>query len=354
MGNVIDYITWRGDLSFSQDGFNEVDNLILSSISYVAFEKVLGRDLHGEMSLKELASYIGNEEPDYDKCIAEGVGLKILKEAGNSQRFCNVVVSKYCTLYNKDKDLQFAAAEFVLTDEESYVAYRGTDNTIAGWKEDCLMAVLETEAEKEAVNYLNYVASGSSRKLYIGGHSKGAHLAVYASARCYDSVRERIEYAFSNDGPGFTAQFVDSEDATRIIPKIYRIIPEESVVGMLMIPLGEPHVIKSGSKRLKQHDLLNWTVSGNRFVRAGKLKSNAIKTDRSIKHWAEDFDEEQKINLINDLFAVLEASGVDTISEIQSNLMKTFPQMKKRLNELTPETKEKITSILKVMFKWKE
>lgn len=354
MGNVIDYISWRGDLEFSQDEFNEVDNLIMSSIAYVSFEKLIKRDVTRDMTISEYGEYIDDEEPAYDKCIAEGVGLKILKAAAGSKRFGNVVISKYCSLYNKDKDLQFAAAEFILNENESYIAFRGTDNTIAGWKEDCLMAVLETEAEKEAVSYLNYVASGNGRKLYIGGHSKGAHLAVYAASRCYDLVWERIVYAFSNDGPGFTTQFVESEYAKKVEPKIYRIIPEESVVGMLLQPLGEPNVIKSSSRSIKQHDLLNWNVMGHRFVRAGKLKSNAVKADRNIKRLTEGLEEEEKISLINDLFAVLEAAEVDTLSELQNNIIKTIPLMKKRMNTLSPETKDRITDILKLLVKWKE
>lgn len=354
MGNVIDYIAWRGDLDFNQDPFNEVDNLILSSISYVEFEKVLKRDLLRDISISELGGYLSDKEPEYDKCIAEGVGLRLLKAASESNRYRNVIVSKYCSLYNKEKDLQFAATEFIISDSESYIAYRGTDKTIAGWKEDCLMAVMETEAEKEAYNYLNYVASGSQRSLYIGGHSKGAHLAVYAAAKSFESVRDRIKQVYSNDGPGFTAQFVESEYAKNIEPKVCRIIPDESVVGMLMMPIGEANVIKSSSKSIKQHDLLNWSIQGNRFVRAGKLKSNAVKTDRNIKRWSEGLDEQQKVILINDLFAVLEAAEVETISDIQNNPFKTLPLMRKKLNNLSPETRGIITEILKIMVKWKE
>ena len=127
---------------------------------------------------------------------------------------------------------------------------------------------------------------------------KGAHLAIYAAAMVYDEVRDRINIAFSNDGPGFTSQFIETESAKKVLPKVYRIIPEESVVGMLMLPLGEPNVIKSSSRSIKQHDLLNWTVSGHRFVRAGKLKSNAVKADRNIKRWAEGLEEQDKINMI--------------------------------------------------------
>lgn len=34
MGNIMDYIEWRGDLPFTQSEFNDVDNLILACFSY--------------------------------------------------------------------------------------------------------------------------------------------------------------------------------------------------------------------------------------------------------------------------------------------------------------------------------
>ena len=36
---VFDYLRWRGDLTFAQDGFNEVDNLVLCIIAYLNFRR---------------------------------------------------------------------------------------------------------------------------------------------------------------------------------------------------------------------------------------------------------------------------------------------------------------------------
>ena len=35
MGNILDYLDWRGDLTFEQSPFNEVDNLILACFYYL-------------------------------------------------------------------------------------------------------------------------------------------------------------------------------------------------------------------------------------------------------------------------------------------------------------------------------
>ena len=41
MGGIEDYIKWRGDLTFEQSAFNEVDNLVLSQIAYVDFKNII-------------------------------------------------------------------------------------------------------------------------------------------------------------------------------------------------------------------------------------------------------------------------------------------------------------------------
>ena len=44
MGNIFDYLLWRGDLDFNNSPFNEIDNLICSRISYFPMENVLNKN----------------------------------------------------------------------------------------------------------------------------------------------------------------------------------------------------------------------------------------------------------------------------------------------------------------------
>ena len=41
MSNFLDYLAWRGDLTFEKDPFNSIDALILSTLSYVDFKDVV-------------------------------------------------------------------------------------------------------------------------------------------------------------------------------------------------------------------------------------------------------------------------------------------------------------------------
>lgn len=54
MGNIMDYISWRGDLSFEQSQFNEVDNLILACFSYVNLDGISAVTKQKGIGLKKL------------------------------------------------------------------------------------------------------------------------------------------------------------------------------------------------------------------------------------------------------------------------------------------------------------
>ena len=51
----MDYLKWRGDLTFSQDAFNEVDNLLLSYVAYVNLEELSVGAGEEQVTLEELS-----------------------------------------------------------------------------------------------------------------------------------------------------------------------------------------------------------------------------------------------------------------------------------------------------------
>ena len=54
MANINEYLDWRGDVPFSLDPFNDVDNLILSELAYTDFEGIVPPLGSGEsISLRE-------------------------------------------------------------------------------------------------------------------------------------------------------------------------------------------------------------------------------------------------------------------------------------------------------------
>lgn len=353
MGNIRDYIRWRGDLSFGQSGFNEVDNLILSVFAYIDLDGIEEATCGEGIGLSELSEKFmaihTEEELAADKSFLAPVPY-MMQEMAESRRFGNCVVRNYVNEIITEEEQQFAAMEIVLEDGSIYVAFRGTDDTIVGWKEDFNLSNGVVPAQHRAAEYLERVGKDSAHMLRVGGHSKGGNLAVYAAVKCGRETADHILEVYSNDGPGFPRDFTEQERLGGILPRIRRIIPEASIVGMLLEHEKEPVIIKSSQKGILQHDGFSWEVQGPSFIRAEGLDRRASELDVILHKWIDDMDAGQRAGLIEDLFSVLEASGAENVSEIPQGGMKSFKAMLRRLEKFPPESRTMIQELMNAFF----
>lgn len=336
MGTLEDYIKWRGDLTFSQDGFNTIDNLVLSCISYVEMDDIFTASSPKEMTLQEISDiYFKKVFPK--KSFRDGSILKdapiTLKAISKTGRYKNIKVRNYVSKNDVKKTLQFAAMEFVLPDDTSYIAYRGTDDSIVGWKEDFRLATSEVEAEKEAVKYLNTVAKDSSGKLRVGGHSKGGHLALYAVAKCNQAVRDRVKNIYSNDGPGFMKKVAQSKAIKDVTPRLVSIVPEDTVVGLLMEPVGKFIVVKSKATALAQHNLATWCIEGKKLVTTKEVSKTAKLIDATLKENISKMSPKELDEFVDNLFAIFEATGALTLTELKNSGLKGLQALSKKALE---------------------
>ena len=128
----------------------------------------------------------------------------MFEQAAKTNRFGSIELHDYINSVDTKTQTQFGAITFSLDKNNHYVAFRGTDNTIVGWKEDLNLAVQqEVPAQKRATSYLSDIASKYSGKLIVGGHSKGGNLALYSVFKAEKSIKDRIEKRVGFDGPGF-------------------------------------------------------------------------------------------------------------------------------------------------------
>ena len=199
-----------------------------------------------------------------------------------------------------EAEQQFAAMEIVLEDGTSYVSFRGTDDTIIGWKEDFNLSTGVVPAQKRAIEYLQKISEHTDGMLRVGGHSKGGNLAIYGSVMC-KSAHEKILEIYSNDGPGFSREFKELPETKEMMPKIIRIIPEYSIIGTLLEHEKEPVIVASSSKGLLQHDAFSWEVQGPALVRRDSLNKTALRFIEILHKWIDGMDMEQKRLLIEDL-----------------------------------------------------
>lgn len=260
MGNVMSYLKWRGDLDFKERAFGEVDNLVLSILAYV--------DLDGIVPEEGVISLCEAEEKYWIKHQINEIKEKNSSEElfglmAESRRFCHALLSDYRE--DSGDSLQFAALQIHLDDGTKYIAFRGTDDSIAGWREDFATSYQVTKAQELAVQYLNRCITESSSVYRIGGHSKGGNLAVYAAMQCPEEKQKAIQKIYNNDGPGICPELMNEEGFERIRRRIVRYIPEFSVIGKLFETELETHVVGSSAEGILQHDAATWTVEGDVF-----------------------------------------------------------------------------------------
>ncbi len=350
MGNMLDYLDWRGDLTLEREPFCEVDGLLLSYLAYVRMDGIAPKPGEPEMPLKDISETFFRvhleEQLKKEKSLMR-LAWKAMPKLVQSERFGNSKIRNYVNYISQEKEVQFSAMEILLDDGTSFVAYRGTDDTIVGWKEDFEMMTGAVLAQTVAVKYLNHVGSEENRLLRVGGHSKGGNLAVYASAKCEESIQKRILQIYDNDAPGFCQEFLDGQEFMSIAPRIVRVIPEHSIIGLLYLHKVEPLVVKSSQKASQQHDSLTWEVQGNHFVRADEVNPASLVFDKTLKDWMGEIEESRKGVFIDDFFSVLQVPGVETLTELQNGGLRSLKLILSRMEDLRPESKKIIQQLLK-------
>lgn len=345
---LLDYLKWRNDVPLSVSPFNEVDNVILSYLSYIDFRD-LREDWNGFFDLKELFQDFCEkhslEEIQTTGEFTERAPL-LLQEMMAGERFSATKVGYYAEDFDKDKVKQFAALVFLLPDGRNYISFRGTDKTITGWKEDFLMSCQsETAGAKEAVAYFKKIAPVLEGELILGGHSKGGNFAMYAAAFCEAEHKERIMQVYNNDGPGFREEVIQSPEFQELLPKIITIAPQSSIIGQLLSNPAKQHVIHSTAKGILQHDAMTWEAEKDRLV-SSELDELSHYAKTTLGSWLESMDDETRESLCTTAFSLIDSTNSETFIEFSGNLMKNMETIWKEMGKLPEEKKKEIMDAL--------
>ena len=316
MANIFDYLTWRGDLTFSQDPPNAVDALVFSGLSYIRFGEEPGQTPEKPVFLKTAAEAFFARD-GYETCCRVEKDLDLLRAAVQTRRFGMTQLCMYRDLLIPQQETQFAAMTFLLDDGSMFLAFRGTDNSLVGWKEDFNMTFQQTiPAQRLALQYTREVSMEYLRPMRLGGHSKGGNLAVFAAARSSPMIQQQILEVYNNDGPGFTKYLMGDPGYVRMVPKIRTYVPQSSVIGMLL-EHEEPYtVICSKSIGLLQHDLYTWDVLGRDFLSVEEITEGSQFVDATIKTWFADMTNLEREQLVDVMYALLGSGGADSVYDL--------------------------------------
>lgn len=372
MANIEDYLLWRGDLTVKEALFNNVDNLILSNLSYLVFKNIVP-ELNNEKQsfLDKIKSFLKFDKKSHMQyvTVADAITAMDLKTEGKerirvlqdiemglklakTRRFGNMLLMCYVDKYNEDIETQFAAITILMEDNTAYIAFRGTDTSLIGWKEDFNMSFMDkVPAQELALSYLKDVANIIDVPLRVGGHSKGGNLAVYSSLYAGKEIQERIINIYNNDGPGFKSSILQTEEYKSIQNKIDTIIPQTSIIGMLLEHEEEYIVIKSNETLIMQHDPYSWEVLGPDFIKMQETTSSSKIIDTTLRNWLHNMDNEKREQFVDILWDVLGATKVKTFSEMAESLFANAVKIGKKINALDASSKEVLSTALSMLIK---
>ncbi len=317
--NLFDYLKWRGDLDMSRLPFSVEDQLILSTLVYVNFHPYIDDD--SSTIGKAVARILehGYDEKNY----RVQNDHRLLEMIDHSPRFADLVVSDSVEHFDEKISCQFYAFTVHLPGDRIAICYRGTDLTLAGWKEDFDMAFENVvPSQADALEYLTCVA-GKYKKdsLILTGHSKGGNLAVFAAANAPEYVKSRITAVYNNDGPGFNEDSPTKNKLPSIRDKVVTIVPSSSIIGMLMEHTLEYLVVESSSFSIFQHDPYSWVFDGPHFKYADERSKESLLMDRISTSWLKTMSREEREHFVDVVFMVLGAGGVSDFRSYSKQLL---------------------------------
>lgn len=299
MSSLTDYIRWYADFSFYEKPFNEVDNLVLSTLAYYQF------DVKRPAAVRRC-------------CTNSSAKDSFLKAVMDSRRFGSLMVSEYSEVFSRDTGTQFAAMIFHLHDNVYYISFRGTDNSLVGWREDFVMSYQMTQGQKTAVEYLERVIEEGG-EYFVGGHSKGGNLAIYGTCHLSEAKLRRVKHVFNNDGPGLCPEVSDISLIDRIKSRLTVILPQYCVFGKIFehdVP--DVRIVTSSNKGLMQHDIVSWGVKYGKLDTVSSLDSACHWIDDVTDRWLEDVSPAEREKLVNSIFDSVQSGGADTYTEALS------------------------------------
>lgn len=350
--NILDYIDWRGDLAVTVSPFCEVDNLILAMLSFLDLRGIAeGKNLRESISLRDAtAAYFA-----LPKSQIHGTGALIPKElptlfekAAKSVRFGGMRLFRFTETVDKVTETQFAALSISVGDGTTYVSFRGTDDTLVGWKEDLNMGFMEeVPAQRYALDYLSGTARAVRGKLRVGGHSKGGNLAIYAAANAQKRLQSRLVAVYNNDGPGFGKSLTNTAGYLAVSDRILTVLPHFSVVGLLLEHDKRGKVVVSTAAGLWQHDPFSWEVKGRSFVLSPGLSRESRTLERTIKAWVAGMTVDERRETVEAIYQAFTASRAETLTDIVSDKFEFI----KSLRHLDPAARKIILTTGRLFLK---
>ena len=389
MGNIIDYARTE-TRDFGELPFREADALVLAQLSYDDVPECVPRlddveskygtlrdrvkqfdvrrpirSLHmlRKLPFNGVTIARADDELNHDQAVpdhdVENVGLvdpqvthDFYHAVASNPRFSDIEMGAFLEQFDGEEQTQFAAVTYLLPSGALVVAYRGTDDSLVGWKEDFNMAFqYPVPAQATAADYLARVAAlWKDVPIVLTGHSKGGNLAVYSGMKCAPFVQKRIQKIYSLDGPGFRPEVLKECHYNAIEGKVVKLLPHSSMIGMIFERDIHYRVVESNSHGLLQHDPFSWLVEEDHFVDVGDIYESQKIINEALNEWILSLNEEQVRTFVETLYQVISASQADDLITFTADWKKSMNAVVTALKEVDDQTAEMLRGIIRSLF----
>lgn len=351
-GNVLSYLQWRGDLHMTQSPFCPIDNLIFSCLSYLNWNNIAeGKSKEEAIPLYKAAA-IWEKRSIEQQIIRVPTDRELLAEAAASERFKDIRLFRYVEQFSEERQQQFSAITFLLDEQTVYVAFRGTDNTLTGWREDFNMSFLpQIPSQETAAAYLQEILQMDFSSVYLGGHSKGGNLAVFSAVHAQPEYIFKIRAVYNNDGPGFANDLFQHPQFLQLQNRVHTFVPQASIVGMLLEHDEDYHVVYSTQKGFLQHDPYSWCVIRNDWYYLQEVTASSKWMNISLKNWILGMKPEEREKMTDAIFHVLQSeTNARTVQDLLEGGRNTVSAVLRAWNDTPPQTRRFMQKMLLELF----
>lgn len=346
---LFEYIEKYGDKSFTEQEFNEIDNVILSLVSYIDLTDIVPKN-KDVITLEEAANKFFrkySERQLSSNIFSIRSAIRLFREIRNYKRYNSLLLHNYEKIVNENE--QFGAICIDISDDLMYVSFEGTDEAVIGWKEDFLFAYkFPTPSQDDAIFYLEKVVGFKNKNIIVGGHSKGGNLALISSLYSSFWVKNKIIKIYNNDGPGVLKEQITSSTFLKIKDKYVHIVPQNSIVGILLYN-DNYKVITSTGLGIFAHDALSWQVNDTAFIGDELIKRSEDFRDALIT-WLEKYDEEERKKCIDELFMTLEDNNINSLIDIKKEKISSIYKIIKSSSKISPDSKKMLSALFTLLF----
>ena len=365
MGNLITYVQQYEAQIFQEKSVTDIDILVLTEIAYLPFDEIVSSSFEEKaaISLNQLGKefeIIKEKEHENNPFMITKERIQLLDVVSKSQRYKDIKVFGFMNDIDDELTKQFAAVCYQWEEESRWIIFRGTDESLTGWKEDFMMTYSDLiPAQTDAIEYLRKQAELFSGSLNISGHSKGGNLSLYASAMQEEDIQNRIQQIYCWDAPGVHRSILNTEGYQRVVLKAKRYIPQDSIVGLMLESQVPYHIIESQGSGISQHSALMWNIEDDHFVELTELTRNSQLTDQTFKQWTEVVSDEELKLFFDAFFELFFEMGVETVNDVYYNFRFYVQKFFQKAYQMDTEKREILLRVGRLLFQiryaiWKD